>query len=111
MPFVLTEKPGAPKRYASTVGGACRLHAEKENSDTDHRPTAVAFGFHEAQIGERNLHVAELTVGLFNLMNRLLEGHGVKGRDGLYRDLGAALARDGYAPLLAYLPDAGEADG
>jgi hypothetical protein len=107
MPFVLTEKPGAPRRYASTVGGACRLHAEKENSDSVHRPTAVAFGFHEAQIGE---HDAELAVGLCNLMNRLLEGHGVTGQDGLYRDLGAALARDGYAPLLAYLPGAGEAD-
>jgi uncharacterized peroxidase-related enzyme len=53
---------------------------------------------------ERDLHDAILTVGLFNLMNRLLEGHGVKGQDALYRERGEALARDGYAPLRAWLP-------
>lgn len=68
-----------------------------------------ALAVFEARWSERDLHDAVLTVGLFNLMNRLLEGHGVKGQDGLYRDRGAALARDGYAPLLAYLPDAGKA--
>lgn len=58
---------------------------------------------------ERDLHDAVLTIDLFNLTNRLLEGHGVKGLDHLYRDRGAALARNGYAPLLAHLPAAGEA--
>lgn len=59
----------------------------------------------DAGWSERDLHDAVLTVGLFNLMNRLLEGHGVKGQEALYRDRGAALARDGYAPLLAWLPE------
>jgi uncharacterized peroxidase-related enzyme len=59
----------------------------------------------DAGWSERDLHDAVLTVGLFNLMNRLLDGHGVKGRETLYRDRGAALARDGYAPLLAFLPE------
>jgi hypothetical protein len=59
---------------------------------------------------ERDLHDAVLTIGLFNLMNRLPEGHGVKGQDHLYKDRGAALARDGYAPLLAKLTAAGDAD-
>jgi uncharacterized peroxidase-related enzyme len=57
----------------------------------------------DAGWSERDLHDAVLTVGLFNLMNRLLEGHGIKGHDALYRERGAALARDGYAPLLAWL--------
>lgn len=59
----------------------------------------------DAGWSERDLHDAVLTVGLFNLMNRLLEGHGVKGQEALYRDRGAALAREGYAPLLAWLPE------
>lgn len=58
----------------------------------------------DAGWSERDLHDAVLTVGLFNLMNRLLEGHGVKGQEALYRDRGTALARDGYAPLLGMLP-------
>jgi hypothetical protein len=49
-----------------------------------------ALAVFEAGWSERDLHDAVLTVGL-------------------YRDRGAALARDGYAPLLAYPPDAGEA--
>lgn len=69
---------------------------------------ADAQAVFDAGWSERDLHDAVLTVGLFNLMNRLLEGHGVKGHDSLYRDRGAALARDGYAPLLAYLPASGD---
>jgi uncharacterized peroxidase-related enzyme len=64
---------------------------------------ADARAVFDAGWSERDLHDAILTVGLFNLMNRLLEGHGIKGHDALYRDRGAALAREGYAPLLAWL--------
>lgn len=53
---------------------------------------------------ERDLHDAVLTIGLFSLVNRLLEGHGVQGQDHVYKDRGAALARDGDAPPLAHLP-------
>lgn len=62
--------------------------------------TAAAF---EAGWSERDLHDAILTIGLFNLMNRLLEGHGVKGDAGLHEMRGKALKEEGYAPLLAHL--------
>lgn len=52
---------------------------------------------------ERALHDAILTTCLFNFMNRLLEGHGCKGDDRLYRERGLGLARDGYATLLKSL--------
>ncbi len=53
---------------------------------------------------ERDLHDAILTVCLFNFMNRLLEGHGVKGSADLYQARGQALQATGYAPLLGLLP-------
>lgn len=55
---------------------------------------------------EAELHDAVLTVCLFNFMNRLLEGHGVKGNARLYADRGQALRDQGYAPLLRLLQDA-----
>lgn len=55
---------------------------------------------------ERDLHDAILTVCLFNFMNRLLEGHGVKGSADLYAARGQALQEAGYAPLLSILQDA-----
>lgn len=58
---------------------------------------------------ERDLHDAILTTCLFNFMNRLLEGHGVKGSADLYQARGQALQASGYAPLLGMLPSS-EAD-
>lgn len=55
---------------------------------------------------ERDLHDAILTVCLFNFMNRLLEGHGVKGNPGVFAERGQALHDIGYSPLLAMLSDA-----
>lgn len=52
---------------------------------------------------ERALHDAVLTIGLFNLMNRLLEGHGCKGASDIYAARGKALMDQGYAPLLKLL--------
>lgn len=52
---------------------------------------------------ERALHDAILTICLFNFMNRLLEGHGVKGSDALHAERGTALKELGYTPLLRYL--------
>lgn len=61
--------------------------------------TAVfAAGWSEAA-----LHDAVLTICLFNFMNRLLEGHGVKGDVALYETRGKALQEQGYGPLLAML--------
>lgn len=56
--------------------------------------------------GEAELHDAVLTVCLFNFMNRLLEGHGVKGNAALYATRGQALRDEGYAPLLKALRSA-----
>lgn len=55
---------------------------------------------------EAELHDAVLTVCLFNFMNRLLEGHGVKGNAALFATRGQALREEGYAPLLKALPGA-----
>lgn len=55
---------------------------------------------------ERDLHDAILTVCLFNFMNRLLEGHGVKGNPGVFAERGQALHDIGYSPLLAMLSEA-----
>ena len=52
---------------------------------------------------ESALHEAVLTVCLFNFMNRLLEGHGVKGNPGVFSARGQALRDEGYEPLLAFL--------
>ena len=52
---------------------------------------------------ERALHDAILTASLFNFMNRLLEGHGVKGTPQLFASRGQALLKEGYAPLLKLL--------
>ena len=52
---------------------------------------------------ERALHDAILTASLFNFMNRLLEGHGVKGSSDIFASRGRALSEGGYAPLLKLL--------
>jgi alkylhydroperoxidase family enzyme len=52
---------------------------------------------------ERALHDAVLTTCLFNFMNRLLEGHGVKGNAEIFASRGKALKDEGYAPLLRFL--------
>ena len=49
---------------------------------------------------ERALHDAVCVACLFNFMNRLVEGHGVKGNPGLYRERGRILMETGHAPLL-----------
>lgn len=59
---------------------------------------------------ERDLHDAVLTVCLFNFMNRLLEGHGVKGSPGVFAERGQALRDSGYAPLLSMLAEPAEAE-
>ena len=72
-------------------------------------PTRATQGHVDAILAEgwteRDLHDAILTVCLFNFMNRLLEGHGVKGSPALFEERGQALHDDGYAPMLAMLAD------
>lgn len=55
---------------------------------------------------ERALHDAITTAALFNFMNRYVEGHGLVLEDSDLAARGEGLARDGYAPLEAWLPKA-----
>lgn len=55
---------------------------------------------------ERALHDAITTAALFNFMNRYVEGHGLELDDTDLAARGEGLARDGYAPLEAWLPKA-----
>jgi uncharacterized peroxidase-related enzyme len=57
---------------------------------------------------EPEFHDAVLTICLFNFMNRLVDGHGVRGSPALFSARGKALHEEGYAPLLALL-DSGSA--
>lgn len=54
---------------------------------------------------EQALHDAVCVCCLFNFMNRLLEGHGIKSSKELYQDRGQRLKDGGYAPILALLQD------
>ena len=54
---------------------------------------------------EQALHDAIQVVCLFNSMNRLVDGHGIRGSRDIYRLRGRQLANDGYEPLLAALAD------
>lgn len=53
---------------------------------------------------ERGLHDAITTAALFNFMNRYVEGHGLELDDVDLAARGEGLAREGYAPLEAWLP-------
>ena len=55
---------------------------------------------------ERALHDAIATAALFNFMNRYVEGHGLELDETDLIARGEGLARDGYAPLEAWLPKA-----
>lgn len=46
---------------------------------------------------ERALHDAIVVCAMFNFMNRLLEGHGIKGNPATFRQRGRMKAKTGYA--------------
>lgn len=75
-------------------------YARKLTTEPSRMTQADADAVFAAGWGEAELHEAVLVICLFNFMNRLLEGHGVKGHAGLYADRGKALRDHGYAPLL-----------
>lgn len=54
---------------------------------------------------ERALHDAVSTAALFNFMNRYVEGHGLQLDAAELAARGAGLAREGYSPLAASLPE------
>jgi uncharacterized peroxidase-related enzyme len=55
---------------------------------------------------DRALHDAAAICGLFNLMNRLVNGLGVEASEGSMKLAAQGLAKDGYARLLDFLPSA-----
>jgi hypothetical protein len=64
---------------------------------------ADAAAVYEAGWDEQALHDAVLVICIFNFMNRLLEGHGIRGSDELYRSRGPMLKEHGYLPLIRKL--------
>jgi uncharacterized peroxidase-related enzyme len=78
-------------------------YARKLTLEPSRMTAADAQAVFDAGWSETALHEAVLTVCLFNFMNRLLEGHGVKGDAALFETRGKALHDHGYAPLLAML--------
>lgn len=64
---------------------------------------ADADAVYAAGWSEKGLHDAIMCAALFNLMNRVLEGHGIHGTAELYRTRGKALAEAGYDPLVKAL--------
>lgn len=80
-------------------------YAGKLTRDMNSVTEADAEAVYAAGWGEDALHSAILVTCTFNFMNRLLEGHGVKGSPALFEARGKALTEDGYEPLLAMLQD------
>lgn len=78
-------------------------YARKLTLEPSRMTEADAQAVFAADWSEAALHDAVLTVCLFNFMNRLLEGHGVKGNPGVFSARGQALRDEGYGPLLAFL--------
>ncbi len=64
---------------------------------------ADADAVYAAGWDERALHDAICVVCLFNFMNRLVDGHGVKGHAELYRQRGGRLREAGYGALIVSL--------
>lgn len=54
--------------------------------------------------GEDAIHDAVLICAVFNCYNRIVDGHGVKGRDDLYDLHGVRIAEGGYANMSAIKP-------
>ena len=54
---------------------------------------------------DRAVHDLVQVVSLFNLMNRLVEGHGVKGTSTLFKERARALKTHGYGELIRLLEE------
>lgn len=103
-PSVLEQLLADPDSAAVTPGLRPLLaYARKLTVEPARMTQADADAVFAAGWSEAELHDAVLTVCLFNFMNRLLEGHGVKGNSALYAARGQALHDAGYAPLIGAL--------
>ncbi len=78
-------------------------YVQKLTVDPSRMTQSDARAVFDAGWDEQALHEAVLTTCIFNFMNRLLEGHGVKGGDIDFAERGRALHDQGYEPLLAAL--------
>lgn len=59
---------------------------------------ADADAVYAAGWNEDALHDAVAVCGLFCLFNRLVDGHGIKGHESVFRQRGKIIAREGYSP-------------
>ena len=77
------------------------LHYAKQLTEAPAKTTALqAEAIFQAGWSEQALHDAVNVISLFNFMNRLVEGHGVKGNRALFELRGKGLKENGYDPLL-----------
>lgn len=80
------------------------LHYARKLTLTPSKMTASdAQAVFDAGWRENEFHDAVLTISLFNFMNRLVEGHGIKGSAELFALRGPMLQSEGYDPLLKFL--------
>lgn len=101
---LLSDVDGAPvdERLRPLLRYARKLTLEPARMTQRDADAVFAAGW-----GEAELHEVVLTICLFNFMNRLLDGHGVKGNAAVYASRGQALREQGYAPLLEVLREPG----
>lgn len=92
------ESADVEERLKPLLRYARKLTLEPTRMTAQDAQAVFAAGWSEAA-----LHDAVLTICLFNFMNRLLEGHGVKGNPGVFKTRGQALRDEGYEPLMAFL--------
>ncbi len=87
-----------PERLRPLLALARRLTLEPARVRAADLEAAFAAGW-----SERAVHDAIHVVCLFNYMNRLVEGHGIRGNAEIFDERGRQLAEGGYDPLLRML--------
>ncbi len=77
------------------------LHFASKLTDAPGRVTADDIGsLRAAGWSDQAIEDAINVTALFNYVNRLVDGFGIKGDDDYFRHVGTALATQGYAPLI-----------
>lgn len=87
------------------------LRYARKLTETPARMTAAdARAVFEAGWDDRALHFLAMTTALFNFMNRMVEGHGLKGDAAYAQEAGLRLMREGYGTAAGAEPSAASAD-
>jgi len=86
----------APPRMRAVLRFARQLTIGTGPIEAADAEAVYASGWSEAA-----LHDVILVTAMFNFMNRLVHGHGVKGNDQLWRERGRFLFENGYSSVLA----------